>query len=327
MLLTAIELAWLPALLVVAAIADVARGRTAGHGRWSYVRFVATATWALWMHVAGLVGLWMSWVAGGRWLGARPDRQRQLDLAVQRWWARNVWRGAAWLYHLKLELKGEEALEKGGFVMMSRHASLLDTILPLVFLADTWGHRLRYVIKRELLWDPCIDISGDRFPTAFVRRGGPDHDVETARVMTLLDNLGEHDVVVVYPEGTRFSEKKRERVLRSLMRKHPEAGRWAETLRHVLPPHPGGTHALLGPGAHDVVFCAHTGLEPVNHFKDLADGALLDARILMEFWRVPACDLPSDPDEQERWLRSWWERIDVWIDEHRVSPLEQPKPR
>ena len=34
--------------------------------------------------------------------------------------------------------------------------------------------RLRYVLKHELRWDPCLDIVGWRLPNAFVRRGAQD---------------------------------------------------------------------------------------------------------------------------------------------------------
>jgi 1-acyl-sn-glycerol-3-phosphate acyltransferase len=312
LLVTALVTLLLAPLLGLAALFDVFRRRP-----WSYTRFVLAIAWAAWMHVAGMASLWGSWLLGGRWLGRSPDLQRELDLRAQGWWARQVWRGAAWVYALDLRVAGADALDPGGFVLMSRHASLLDTILPLVLLADARGHRLRYVIKRELLWDPCVDIAGDRFPTAFVRRGGGDHEVEIARVASLLDDLGPHDVVVIYPEGTRFSATKRERVLRSLARKQPEVGQWAAQLRHVLPPHPGGSHVLLRSGEHDVVFCAHTGLEPANHFADLVDGSLLGKRVQMRFWRVAASELPADDAERERWLRNWWERIDNWIDANR----------
>lgn len=305
---TALELMLLPALLLVACSADLARVPR----RFSYVRFVAALTWTLWMHVAGLVALWATPVIGGGWLG-RHDRQRRFDTRVQGWWARGVWGGAARVYRMTLEVRGDDVLDVGGFVLLSRHASILDTILPLVLLADGRGQRVRYVIKRQLLWDPCVDVAGDRYPTAFVRRGGAEHEADIARVSRLLDDLGAHDVVVMYPEGTRFSEPKRARVLRSLARKNPEAAAWAKTLRHVLPPHPGGTHALLRENEHDIVFCAHTGLEPANHFVDLLDGSLLDAKVVMQFWRVPARELPGDPVERERWLRAFWTRIDDWI--------------
>jgi 1-acyl-sn-glycerol-3-phosphate acyltransferase len=303
----------LPLILLCAAAVDVVRRRP-----WAYARFALATTWAIWLHVVGLVALWGTWVLGGRWLGMGPDRQRELDTRVQSWWASLLWRGAERVYRIELELRGEEALDGGGFVLMSRHASLLDTILPMVFLGRARGHRLRYVIKRELMWDPCVDISGDRFPTAFVRRGGSDHATEIARVDQLLSDLGERDVVVIYPEGTRFTPSKRERVLRSLERKHPEVAEWAATLRNVLPPHPGGTDALLR-SPHDIVFCAHTGLEPANHFVDMLDGSLLDAVVRFQFWRVPVSELPEGEEERHRWLQSWWERIDRWIDDNRVA--------
>ena len=315
--LTLVELTLLPALLCVAALLDLWKRRGLSH-----VRFVLAITYNLWLHIAGLAVLWASWLVGGHWLGLPAERQRRLDKAAQGWWARQVWRGAARVYRLRLEIRGTDAFVEGGFVLMPRHASILDTVLPLVLLADARGYRLRYVVKRELLWDPCIDLAGDRFPTAFVRRGGADHQTEIDRVLCLIEDLGPEDVVVIFPEGTRYSLAKRERVLRSLQRKQPETARWAAKLRHLLPPHPGGTHALLRSGEHDVVFCAHTGLEPANHFADMLDGRLLDATVKLQFWRVPAAELPSDPIEREHWLRGWWDRIDDWIEVERARPAD-----
>ena len=46
----------------------------------------------------------------------------------------------------------------------------------------------------------------------------------------------------------------------------------------------------------------------------MLDGRLLDATVKLQFWRVPASELPSDPTEREHWLRGWWDRIDGWIE-------------
>ena len=62
-------------------------------------------------------------------------------------------------------------VEPGPVIVMIRHASILDNLLPSVFVA--WPHkvRLRYLLKRELLSDPGLDIGGKRLPNYFVRRG------------------------------------------------------------------------------------------------------------------------------------------------------------
>jgi hypothetical protein len=52
------------------------------------------------------------------------------------------------------------------------------------------------------------------------------------------------------------------------------------------------------------------------------DGRLLDATVKLQFWRVPADELPSDSKERERWLRGWWDRIDEWIETERETTTD-----
>ena len=41
------------------------------------------------------------------------------------------------------------------------------------YVSRRYHLRLRYVLKRELLWDPCLDIVGQRVPNIFVDRDAP----------------------------------------------------------------------------------------------------------------------------------------------------------
>jgi 1-acyl-sn-glycerol-3-phosphate acyltransferase len=200
---------------------------------------------------------------------------------------------------------------------MSRHASLLDVLLPVVFVSARHDLVPRYVAKRELLWDPWVDLAGHRLATAFVRREGSAHDQDVAAVASLARDLGPRDALVIFPEGTRFTEAKRARVLASLARKDEAAFARASRLKNLLPPHPGGPLSVLerARGA-DVVFCAHTGLEGTNHLRDLLAGSLIGATVRVRYWRVAARDVPTDAEEQLEWLWQWWERLDAWIESH-----------
>jgi hypothetical protein len=59
-------------------------------------------------------------------------------------------------------------------IVFLRYASVADTLLPAVFLANPNGLKLRYVLKHELLLDPCLDIVGNRLPNSFVQRSAGD---------------------------------------------------------------------------------------------------------------------------------------------------------
>ena len=75
-------------------------------------------------------------------------------------------------------------------MIMMRHASIIDNMLPDAFVGRTHGMGLRYVIKRELQMIPTIDIGGRWVPTNFVRRGSGDTDREVAALRSLADDLG-----------------------------------------------------------------------------------------------------------------------------------------
>jgi hypothetical protein len=122
------------------------------------------------------------------------------------------------------------------------------------------------------------------------------------------------------PEGTRFSDAKRARILSSLRHTHPEAYARGVRLRHVLPPHPSGLLALLAHApALDVVFCAHTGLEGASQFRDLLAGSLLGRIVRVQLWRVRRAEIPAERDAQLMWLQDQWERVDRWIGANEVS--------
>lgn len=309
---TALVLALLPALLAVSVIVD-----SLGRRPWVTVRFQLALASVLVMHVIALVGLLVAPLCGG---GDMARRQRRVHEFVA-WWGCTAWRLATRIYRMKLQVEGDQAAAPGPVILFARHAGLLDTLLPVVLLSARHGMRIRFVMKHTLLWDPCIDLLGHRVPTAFVRRGTRHHARELAVVERLLVDLDPRDVIVLYPEGTRFSPRRRRRVLTSLARRQPAYWDRAERLRHLLPPHPGGPLALLGQERPvDVVFCAHIGLEGAGHFRDLIAGRLLDTTVRVRFWRVPAAEVPRERDAQLDWLYAWWARMDAWIASHRARP-------
>jgi 1-acyl-sn-glycerol-3-phosphate acyltransferase len=174
---------------------------------------------------------------------------------------------------------------------------------------------MRYVLKRELLWDPCLDLVGHRLPNVFVRRGSGDSQREAARVAGLARDLGSRDGVLIYPEGTRFSPAKRQRALAAISERG-ELERLARvtTLRHVLPPRPAGVLALLDAApAADVLVIAHTGFEESSRFTNFWNGALVGQRIRVRLWRVPRRQIPETMDARVAWLDDQWARIDDWI--------------
>lgn len=300
--LVALAPLWLPVL----AVHDALRGN-----RWSGVRSALALTHYAVGETLGLAAsallIPLAWIA--------PERALDGTFRLQWWWARWLFGGAARVFGLRVDATGVELLRDGPVLLLMRHASVIDTLLPAAIVSSRTGLRLRYVMKRELLWDPCLDVVGQRLPNAFVRRGRGGAETEIARVRELARDLGPHDGVLLYPEGTRFTPRRRDELLARLATsadpKHVERAR---ALHHVLPPRLGGALALLesAPDA-DVVFGAHVGLEVLRSLADLWSGALVGRRIELAFWRIPAAAIPATRDERIEWLYDQWQRVDAWL--------------
>jgi 1-acyl-sn-glycerol-3-phosphate acyltransferase len=264
-------------------------------------------------------------ISGGLWAWNAirpidPDRWTDLHFRLEAWWATTLLRSVVWLYGLRLEVEDADDAElaRGPYILLLRHASSGDTLLASAVISSPYGMRLRYVLKQEHLWDPCLDIVGHRVPNIFVDRESDDPSQEVRRVMTLGRDLGPKDGVLIYPEGTRFSPTKRARVLDRLR----ESGDskmldYASGLTSVLPPRPGGTLGVLeaAPEA-DVVVCSHTGFEGAASLADIWKGALIHQRIRIQFRRIPRSQIPSDPASQKTWLLEQWQRVDAWVCSH-----------
>lgn len=267
-----------------------------------------------WELVGVLVALFI-WLACGTWLGGSRHRFLRWNFKLQCFWVSRLYHSARILFRMRVEVTGDTAVSRGNMLFFIRHASTADTVLPGVFVSARYGIFLRYVLKDELLWDPCIDIVGNRLPNGFVSRGRGNHDEAIAEVTRLTRDLGPAEGVLIYPEGTRFSPGKRARRLARLEQKNEtEQLEWARELSRVLPPRLAGPLALLDNAPDvDVVFCAHSGLEQAMSFKQFLAGGMYGITLRITFWRVPAADIPRERRERIKWLYTHWRRIDQWL--------------
>jgi len=217
-------------------------------------------------------------------------------------------------FNLDFVVDGAAAAVPGPVIVLVRHASIIDTLLPSVFLTQQLGLRLRFVLKKELRDDPCLDIAGDRIPNFFVPRDGEDTAAAVAGVGRLASHLGDEGVLI-YPEGTRFSARKRQEILKRLAEKNPPLAATAEQWTSVLPPRTAGFFAALD-AAHDadVVFVAHHGLEGFSHVKDIWSGALFGRTVRVRCWRVPRREIPEG-EARLAWLHAQWTRVDAFARE------------
>lgn len=297
-----------PILVPVALLVDIAR-RVRRSGPWMTIRMVAFLWVYLSAQVGGLGWMFASWLASG--FGLRRRRLERATYRVQRLWAGYLFSALRTIFGLQLDVSGAEAISPGPAIFMSRHASLIDTLLPSVLITSSHGIRLRYVLKKELLIDPALDVAGNRVPNYFVDRTAQHIAGELRGIASLADGLGADEGVFIYPEGTRFRADRQIRAIDRLAGS-PQLHALAKALRHVHPPRPGGALALLDAGV-AVVFCAHAGLDGFASVADVWSGSLVGKAVTVKFWRVPASEIPQDRNERATWLFRQWQRVDAEV--------------
>ena len=304
-LLTLLAPAWLVAGLVIGAMR-----------RRSFVtlRLLIFAWFFLGIAMVALVRLTVVFT----FLRGRPDQLQARLFRLQQWWANAILRAASGLLELDIEIENADAALPGPTILLMRHASILDTLLPSVYVQGPTQWRVRYILKQELLFDPCLDIVGNALPNYFVDRTG-DRPREFEGIRALVQDLGD-DGVLIYPEGTRFSGEKLARARQRVRAQAPELAGAADALTHVLPPRPGGVLTLLDalPDV-DCAILAHQGLEGLQKVKDVFSGSVIGSRVRGKVWRVRRSNIPATDEERIRWLYEQWSRVDAFVKDEEVG--------
>ena len=227
---------------------------------------------------------------------------------IQFWWAQRLFNMGRRLYKLRIEVSGTEALDGNCALLLSRHSSMGDTVLPLLFFGKHRGEGLRYVLKQELRYLPCLDIGGHRLPNVFVDRSGTDSAKAVQEVSNLIATAGDDESVLIYPEGTRFTQKKHD----DLRRKHPHLEDQLNRYPNLLPLRLGGVLGMLeaNPGK-DLVFLAHAGFEGSADIHDLLGGGWLNQKVRLHFWRVPYVDIPKE--NVQDFLFNEWDKMQATV--------------
>lgn len=307
------SLAALPFVLPVVLALDLATDR-----RLPRTRCVLFAVAYLGCEALGMAAALLLWPTT---LGAR-SRMLRLHRTVQDLWASALLGAGRRLFDLRLAIEGEDVLRPGRYLLLSRHTSIADTLLPAVLVGRRHGVPLRWVLKRELLIDPCLDLFGQRLPNVFVRRGSGEAARELAAIRALAADLGPEEGILIYPEGTRFTPRARERAQLAVARSDAVRADRVAGLRRVLPPRLGGVLTLLDAcPAIDVVLLAHAGFDGVSHVRDLWRGGLLGRTVHVRFRRVAAASIPGDAADRARWLDELWAWLDAWVATAASPPL------
>ncbi len=294
-----------PVLFVILSLIDLfSRSRSFGR-----LRFFAMLLVYLVSEAIALIAAFILWILSPI-LG--KDRFISLNYTLQARWTQTLFDVGRRIYSLRVDAEGLEHGQNGPMIVFVRHVSVADTLLPAIFIANRWHIRLRYVLKRELLWDPCLDVVGQRISNAFVARDGAETERQIAMVQSLASNLGPREGVLIFPEGTRFSP---DRLARIQEKDRARGLSRSEGFRHVLPPRLGGPLSLLktAEGA-DVVVLSHTGFDKVRRFDDLIGGAFCGAVLSVRMTRISASQIPAGEEERANWLYQLWRDVDEFVE-------------
>lgn len=284
--------------------------------RWALARSFAMIGVYLASSVAGMLIALVMCLASGAWFGLGRERQRRWFITLQRWWTGALFWGIRTCFSLEVDVEEwPEGLGDRQLLVFLRHASILDTLLAAGLIANPLRMHLLYVFKRELQWEPCLDIAGTRLGCHFAKRDAGESRNEVRVLRQLATNLRPREGVIIYPEGTRWTPAKQKRVLERIELSGDERlYELASELERLLPPRLGGPLALVdgAPNA-DVVFIAHEGFEGALRPRDVMRGGLVGKTIRVKAWKVPADEVPNDRGEQIEWLYANWRKIDTWL--------------
>jgi 1-acyl-sn-glycerol-3-phosphate acyltransferase len=291
---------WVPAVVV----ADAVRLRR----RLPLLRLLAFGVCWGWIELAGVTGAFSTWITG-------RARDHAAQYALMKWWAGALMRALQATVGFEPRLEHGEVLAGGNVVVLSRHASLADSLLSAWAIRVQADLRPMYVLKRELLFDPCLDIVGLRVPNHFLDREAADSEAEFEALREMAGGVGPGVAAVIFSEGTRANPTKRERALARIAERDPERAKRLAALERLLPPRPGGSAALVAgaPNA-DVVLAWHTGFDGLDTFGAiLAKLARPLPPVRFVVRRVARDDVP-DGEEFVRWLDDQWLRMDAEVD-------------
>ena len=261
----------------------------------------------LWLETLGILGAELLWLSG-------QARNQRANYALQRWWAKQLIGSLRLSCGLKIEVEGAENLSAGPLICLGRHASLGDALVSAWIFGSLAKRFPRYVMKKELLFDPCLDVVGQRIPNYFVDRGSAAVRQELTGIRTMAANMGERDVAVIFPEGTRTNDEKRVGLVARLERRAPDRHAKLIGLQRLLPPRSAGASVLLEeiPNG-DVVVMWHVGFDGLDTFGGVRRriaSANPSAKVVLE--HHTRASIPEG-DGFEAWLDDRWLEIDAKV--------------
>ena len=184
-----------PVILGLTVIADLMRRR---HD-WTLTRLAVFGWVFLASETVGLIALGAAWLAGGR-------RTVELTWAFQRWWSSTLFKTLRSVFRLRFVVEGDDQVAPGPVIVMMRHASIVDNLLPAGLVSLPHRHPVALRAQEGASLGPRPGHRGSTAPQRVraprSRLGDRDRSHPPAG-----DGLTERDGVLIYPEGTRFTAK------------------------------------------------------------------------------------------------------------------------
>ena len=299
--LTVLLPAWLPLVIII----DASRLKW----RFPLARLLLFGVCWAWLETVGVFCSALLWITG-------QSKNVPRHYALQRWWADRLLRALKATCGFSVEVENIDSLKPGPVILLARHASLADSLVS-AYVVTTLAHmNPRFVLKRELLADPCLDVVGQRLPNHFLDRQATDSTPELEALQSLVTDIDASTVGIIFPEGTRANNKKRTRALEKIATNDPDRADRLSDMRHLLPPRPAGAAAMLrGCISADVVVAWHVGFEGLDTFGGILKAISSDMPpIRFHLRRVSRDEIPdasiSNGEGFTRWLDDEWMRMD-----------------
>ena len=309
-LLAVVGLVLSPLLFLVAAVVDLASRRPG----WATVRMVAFFLAFLWIETTSEVRVLWSFVT----TPLRRKTWTEEQHVLMHWWVGRLAHAAQRIVGLRLDVECPDDLRPGPLVVFGQHVSIVDAIVPAYELGTNRGWFVRYTLTRGLRFGPCMDIVGHRIPNHFVARGQSDNTSGLATLHTLVKDMEDDELAVIFPGGGLYTAAGLERAVGKLTERGSPQLPVAKGYRHVMPPRPGGVLAFLdGAPTADVLIVGHVGFEPVASIKRLWRVLPLRHPVEVKMWRHDRATVPEGDEARLDWIYDRWAEMDDWIDERK----------
>ncbi|MEO0492854.1 MAG: 1-acyl-sn-glycerol-3-phosphate acyltransferase [Actinomycetota bacterium] len=300
-----------PVVVPVLYLVDLVTGSLRGRRVRAYLLIAAT----LWTEVVGVVAAsaLAVWYLNGR---RNPEGWLATNYRLEFWWCKRHIANLGLFAGVSITMPDPSPLEGGRSIMVARHSSHIDAVVPLLVLEDA-GRLARYTLKEDLKWAPAMDLVGDRTPNVWIDRSTPGSEM-FQQVEDLAAAMPDDGTCVIFPEGTFRTQERHDKAIARLRGSRDDLADKADGLRYVLPPRPAGTLALMrGAPDADIIVLANVGVEGSSSIKEIIATIAGKRPIEVRAVRHPRATVPTDEDEINSWLIERWIEMDDWI-HHRV---------